>query len=172
VKRHHRCIQIHCVCIGIRAYVSVFVRVCCKVWIYEHYTPCWAENLCFLDGRPWLYINLQSCADSDSLLWTLLQISPRSHVVPFSGKYSTKCSQVMQNPARSTQVVESQRPHPSEILNSLIFMTRTNTSQGTILSLQIESSRKQRFITFEKIQSMSSASRLLGGVSKKKTNTP
>ena len=91
-------------------------------------------------------------------------------MVPFSGKYSTKCSQVMQNPARSTQVVESQRPHPSEILNSLIFMTRTNTSQGTILSLQIESSRKQRFITFEKIQSMSSASRLLSDVSKKKTN--
>ena len=35
-ERHHGCIQIHCVRIGIHAYVSVFVRVCVCIHIYMY----------------------------------------------------------------------------------------------------------------------------------------
>jgi len=35
-KRHHEWIQIHCVRIGIHAYVSVFVRVCGCIHMYTY----------------------------------------------------------------------------------------------------------------------------------------
>jgi len=47
-ERHHKCIQIHCVRIGIHAYVSVFVRVGVCIHMYTYIydkTPCVHTNL-------------------------------------------------------------------------------------------------------------------------------
>jgi len=47
-ERHHAWIQIFFVCIGIHAYVSVFVRVCVRIHMYTYIyekTPCVHTNL-------------------------------------------------------------------------------------------------------------------------------
>jgi len=47
-ERHRGWIQMHCVCIGIHEYVSVFVRVCVCIHMYTYIydkTPCVHTNL-------------------------------------------------------------------------------------------------------------------------------
>jgi len=54
-ERHHGCIQIHCVRIGIHVYVSVFVCVC----IYTHvYIYIWKDNVCTYE---FTYVCVYTC---------------------------------------------------------------------------------------------------------------